>query len=333
MMTAWLTGLIVAFVATIIVEPLLRDWFKRIKVQQLVIRDNEHGPQHAFKAGTPTMGGAGFIAVVAVAYTVLMFVFGFHFQSAGGWATLLAIVIYAIVGGFDDSVKIFNHRDEGLRFIPKLTAQIVAAILAVVILAAGRFEFIVHLPFGLPDIHSVVLYSIFTIIWLVGWSNATNLTDGLDGLATGTAVIAYVAYLVIALQQGNQPIVLLNAVMVGALVGFFAFNHYPATIFMGDTGSLALGAGLAMNALVLHVEWSLILIGLVFFVDTLTVIIQVTSYHYRKKRIFLMAPIHHAFEKGGITMNPDKPWNEWQVDAFSWGVGLVATLIYFLVFN
>lgn len=324
----WFLGLLVGFILTIIVIPRLRDYFKKIKVAQLVIREGSNGPDHAAKAGTPTMGGAGFITVVAVSYIVLATIL--HVHSATGWAIFLAVIIYAIVGGFDDSIKIWNHRDEGFRFLPKLSAQIVAAIVAVIVLAIGHFEFVLQLPFGLPAINGVVIYTIFTIIWLVGWSNATNLTDGLDGLAAGTAIVAYLAYLFIALHQGNQAAVLFNALMIGALAGFLAFNRYPATIFMGDTGSLALGAGLAMNSLVLHVEWSLIIIGFVFMVETLTVMIQVTSYHFFKRRIFLMTPIHHSFEKGGLFGNPAHPWSEWRVDSLFWFVSVLMAVIYFV---
>jgi len=323
-------GLLVGLLATMVVVPLLRNWFKKIKVQQLVMRTGENGPDHAAKAGTPTMGGAGFIPVVALGFIILSLVTG---QTAStGWATLIAIVVFALVGGFDDSIKIFNHRDEGFRFLPKLTAQIVAALLAVLVLFFGHFNFTLMLPFGLGHINSVIVYTLFTIFWLVGWSNATNLTDGLDGLASGTAIIAYVAYLIMAFMQGDMTMVLIDGLMIGALLGFLGFNHYPASIFMGDTGSLALGAGLAMNALVLHREWSLILIGLVFMVETLTVMIQVTSYRLFKKRVFLMTPIHHSFEKGGLTGNLEKPWNEWQVDTFFWAVGLIAAIAYFLIF-
>lgn len=330
-MTTLLLGLLVGLITTVLVVPRLRDWFKKIKVQQLVMRTGGNGPDHAAKAGTPTMGGAGFIPVVVLGFVILALATG-H-AAPTGWATLIAIIVFALVGGFDDSIKIFNHRDEGFRFLPKLTAQIVAALLAMLVLYLGKFDFVLALPFGLGEINSVVVYALFTIFWLVGWSNATNLTDGLDGLASGTAIIAYVAYLIIALMQGDMSMVLLDALMIGALLGFLVFNHYPATIFMGDTGSLALGAGLAMNALVLHREWSLILIGFVFMVETLTVMIQVTSYHFFKKRVFLMTPIHHSFEKGGLTGNTDKPWNEWQVDSFFWAVGLIVAILYFILFK
>lgn len=330
-MSTLLLGLLVGLIATIIVVPRLRNWFKKIKVQQLVMRSGENGPDHAAKAGTPTMGGAGFIPVVIIGFIILAFATGAN--ASTGWATLIAIVVFALVGAFDDSIKVFNHRDEGLRFLPKLFSQIAAALLAVAVLFLGHFDFTLDLPFNLGSINSIIVYTLFTIFWLVGWSNATNLTDGLDGLASGTAIIAYVDYLIIAFVQGDMTMVLLDALMIGALLGFLVFNHYPASIFMGDTGSLALGAGLAMNSLVLHHEWSLLLIGFVFMVETLTVMIQVTSYHFFKKRIFLMTPIHHSFEKGGLTGNTDKPWNEWQVDTFFWAVGLIAAVLYLVIFK
>ena len=154
---------------------------------------------------------------------------------------------------------------------------------------------------------------------------------GVQTCALPISIIAYVAYLVIAIVQGDMTMVLLDGLMIGALLGFMFFNHYPATIFMGDTGSLALGAGLAMNSLVLHHEWSILIIGFVFMVETLSVIIQVTSFHFFKKRIFLMTPIHHSFEKGGLTGNTEKPWNEWQVNFFFWGIGLIMAVIYLLI--
>lgn len=328
-MSTFLVGLLFSLIVTVLVVPRLRDWFKKIKVAQMVMRTGEHEPDHAAKAGTPTMGGAGFIPVVVIGFIILALIT--KNTSSTGWATLIAIVVFAIVGAFDDSIKVFNHRDEGLRFLPKLFAEIAAAILGVVVLALGKFDFFLSLPFGLGEWHSVIVYTLFTIFWLVGWSNATNLTDGLDGLASGTAIIAYVAYLVIAIVQGDMTMVLLDGLMIGALLGFMFFNHYPATIFMGDTGSLALGAGLAMNSLVLHHEWSILIIGFVFMVETLSVIIQVTSFHFFKKRIFLMTPIHHSFEKGGLTGNTEKPWNEWQVNFFFWGTGLIMAVIYLLI--
>ncbi|KRN75709.1 mraY protein [Weissella kandleri] len=327
MFDKWMPELLMAFVTSLVVTGLLRKWFLKIKVQQLVMRSNGKGPDHQAKAGTPTMGGAGFIAVVTVAFLVRQFFFGG--MNPTSWAIIVAILLYAFVGGFDDSVKIFEHRDEGFRFWPKLIVQIIAALIAFSLLFMGDFEYILH--FGFFNLENIFVFGTFTVIWLVGWSNAVNLSDGLDGLATGLTVIAYSAYLIIALQYGNYDVAALDALVVGALLGFFFWNQNPAKIFMGDTGSLALGAGLAMNSLTLGIEWSLVVIGLVFALEALSVMIQVGSYHWRGKRIFLMTPIHHAFEKGGWRMNPKYPWNEWQIDGLFWMVGLLAVLLYLFI--
>ncbi|MDR3241378.1 MAG: phospho-N-acetylmuramoyl-pentapeptide-transferase [Lactobacillaceae bacterium] len=329
MIVNWLPGMIFAFLATFIGTRVLREWFMKIKVQQLVMRNGGKGPDHQAKMGTPTMGGAGFIVIIFI-----LFIFKQLFSGGmnpTSWAMMAAMLLYALVGGFDDSIKIFEHRDEGFRFLPKLGFQIFAGVVALALLLVGKFNFVLN--FGFLTVNNLAIFAVLTILWLVGWSNAVNLTDGLDGLATGLAIIAYSVYLLVAIKQGNSDIAFLNAVIIGALLAFFTWNQYPAHIFMGDTGSLALGAGLAMNALVLHVEWSILLVGLVFMLETLSVIIQVGSFRLRNgKRVFLMTPIHHAFEKGGITMNPDKPWSEWRVDLFFWAVGLVAAIIYLVIF-
>ena len=150
-MSTFLVGLLFSLIVTVLVVPRLRDWFKKIKVAQMVMRTGEHEPDHAAKAGTPTMGGAGFIPVVVIGFIILALVT--KNAASTGWATLIAIVVFAIVGAFDDSIKVFNHRDEGLRFLPKLFAEIAAAILGVIVLALGKFDFFLNLPFGLGEWH------------------------------------------------------------------------------------------------------------------------------------------------------------------------------------
>lgn len=324
MIEKWLPAILIAFLVSLGGTYLLKNWFNKIKFQQLVIRNSDKGPDHQAKAGTPTMGGAGFILTITILFVIKQLFWGA--MNSTSWAILLAILLYALVGGFDDSVKIFEKRDEGFRFLPKLFAEIAAAFVAFSLLLLGKFDFILHL--GFINIQNVFIFGLFTVIWLVGWSNSVNFSDGLDGLATGLTIIAYGAYLIVALKQGNYDVVTLNALVIGALLGFFVWNQNPAKIFMGDTGSLALGAGLAMNSLVLNIEWSLLIIGLVFMLETLSVIIQVGTYHFFKKRVFLMAPIHHAFEKGGWRMDPKRPWNEWQVDTLFWAVGLLTAILY-----
>ena len=163
------------------------------------------------------------------------------------------------------------------------------------------------------------------LFWLVGFSNAVNLSDGLDGLATGLSIIAYATYAWIAYQERNWVIVVFTLSVIGGLVGFFIFNHKPAKIFMGDAGSLALGGGLATVSIFLHRPWSLLLIGIVFVLETLSVILQVISFQTTGKRIFKMTPIHHHFEMLG--------WSEWKVDIVFWIVGLIGSIIYLIIWG
>lgn len=165
---------------------------------------------------------------------------------------------------------------------------------------------------------------VFALIWIVGFSNAVNLTDGLDGLVGGLAAIAYSAYGYIAYQQQNWDILIACLSVVGALVAFLAFNHKPAKIFMGDVGSLALGAGLAVLAITLNVPWSLLWIGIVFVIETASVMLQVAVFRRTHKRIFKMTPIHHHFELSG--------WSEWQIVLVFWLVGLIAAISYLVIF-
>ena len=164
-----------------------------------------------------------------------------------------------------------------------------------------------------------VFYVVFLIFWLVGFSNAVNLTDGLDGLVSGTASIAFAAFGVIALFNGQTDVALFAFAVTGALLGFLIFNANPAKVFMGDTGSLALGGALAMLSVLTKSELLLLLVGLVFVIETLSVILQVGSFKLRKKRIFKMSPIHHHFELTG--------WSEWKVVIIFWSTGLIVALI------
>ncbi len=161
-------------------------------------------------------------------------------------------------------------------------------------------------------------------MWLVGFSNAVNLTDGLDGLVAGLTLIATGTYAIIAAHDGRTDVLIVCLTTMGAMIGFLMFNHKPAKIFMGDVGSLALGGMLAVIALLLHREWSLLLIGIVFVCETASVMLQVASFKLTGHRIFKMSPIHHHFEMLG--------WSEWKVDIVFWATGLVASLIYLLLF-
>ena len=201
---------------------------------------------------------------------------------------------------------------------------------------AGLLFYFIHVrPSGTDSInifgyhlHLGVFYLLFVLFWVVGFSNAVNLTDGIDGLASISVVISLVAYAIIAIMQKQFDILTIIVTMIGALLGFFVFNYKPAKVFMGDVGSLALGAMLAAISIALRQEWTLLLIGFVYVFETASVMLQVTYFKYTKKktgegkRIFRMTPFHHHLELGGLT-GKGSTWSEWRVDAFLWGVGIV----------
>ncbi|WP_099808845.1 phospho-N-acetylmuramoyl-pentapeptide-transferase [Streptococcus suis] len=320
-----LSGL-VAFLATVILIPRFITFYqaKRIEGQQM----HEDVKQHQFKAGTPTMGGTVFL-VVAILVTFI-FAASLNMLTGGVLAILFILALYGLVGFLDDFLKIFKKINEGLNPKQKLALQILGGLVFyfVHVRAAGGGELNV---FG-QIINLGMLYLPFVLFWLVGFSNAVNLTDGIDGLASISVVISLLAYSVIAFINRQFDILLVCLTMIGSLLGFFVYNRKPAKIFMGDVGSLALGGMLATISIALRVEWTLLLIGFVYVLETSSVMLQVSYFKYSKKkfgegrRIFRMTPFHHHLELGGLTGKSEK-WSEWQVDFFLWSVGLVMSLI------
>ncbi|MCP1639812.1 phospho-N-acetylmuramoyl-pentapeptide-transferase [Streptococcus gallinaceus] len=317
---------ILAFVATVLLMPQFITFYqqKRIEGQQM----HEDVKQHQFKAGTPTMGGTVFL-VVAILVSFL-FALVFHMMTGAVFGILFILVLYGTVGFLDDFLKIFRKINEGLNPKQKLILQIIGGLVFYGVHVAGFGGGELNI-FGY-HLHLGILYIAFVLFWLVGFSNAVNLTDGIDGLASISVVISLAAYSVIAFHQGRFDILLVCVTMIGALLGFFVYNHKPAKVFMGDVGSLALGGMLATISIALHQEWTLLLIGLVYVLETSSVMLQVSYFKYTKKkygegrRIFRMTPFHHHLELGGLSGKAEK-WSEWQVDFFLWGVGLVMSLV------
>ncbi|MFJ7913358.1 MULTISPECIES: phospho-N-acetylmuramoyl-pentapeptide-transferase [unclassified Lysinibacillus] len=308
-----LTILALAFIVTVILAPISIPLLRRLKFGQSI---REEGPQsHMKKAGTPTMGGIIFLlAIILTTVGVGSFLDLFTTYTV---VLLLVLVGFGLIGLLDDSLKVVFKRNLGLTSIQKLIGQIVIAVLAYFLL--GSFDTTLAIPFTDWTIDLGNFYVAFLIFWLVGFSNAVNLTDGLDGLVAGTASIAFAAFGVIALFQEQADIALFAFAVTGALLGFLLFNANPAKVFMGDTGSLALGGALAMVSVLVKAELLLLLIGLVFVIETLSVILQVGSFKLRKKRIFKMSPIHHHFELSG--------WSEWKVVLVFWSTALAVALI------
>ena len=274
------------------IGPLLIPELHKLKFGQSI---REEGPKsHQAKSGTPTMGGIMIILGITLATCVAV-----HLTVE----ILLALFVmlgHFVLGFLDDYIKVVMKRNLGLKAKQKLLGQL---IIAAVVTYFGIHELGFHTDLWIPLLNTQIdlgyAYYLLVIFVLVGTSNAVNLTDGLDGLAAGTVTVASIAYLFVCLHFGKGDLAVFCAAIAAACVAFLRFNAHPAKVFMGDTGSLALGGALAAVALLTRTEVLLVLIGGVFVMEALSVIIQVTSFKTRGKRVFLMSPIHHHFELGG----------------------------------
>lgn len=316
----------IALVVTLALGPIVIPLLHRLRFGQRVRSD---GPvRHLQKTGTPTMGGVMFLIGAVAGVGVVAVLPG---VSRIGWEEGLAVLLvtlgFGAVGFLDDFFKIAYKRPMGLRAREKLVIQ---ALIAVALALAAVFVFDrgtdLPVPFSglfVPGGYILELgwwlFLGFTLFVLLGTANAVNLTDGLDGLAAGVFVVAAVALGVIALVMDKTWVAVVMGALVGGCIGFLCFNYYPAHVFMGDTGSLALGGGLGAAAVVTRSELFLVIIGGVFVVETLSVIIQVISYQLTRRRVFRMSPLHHHFELGG--------WSETRVVNVFWVLGLVFALI------
>lgn len=310
---------VVAFVLTVVGIPVFIRFYHKAHItgQQM----HEDVKQHQAKAGTPTMGGIVFLITGVLVSLILALATNQLTNNAG--MILFILVLYGLVGFFDDFLKVFRKINEGLNPKQKLLLQLVGGVIFYFFYERGGDILNV---FGYP-LHLGVLYILFALFWLVGFSNAVNLTDGIDGLASISVAISLSAYGVIAYVQNQLDILLVILAMIGGLLGFFVFNHKPAKIFMGDVGSLALGGMLAAISMALHQEWTLLLIGLIYVFETTSVMMQVSYFKLSGgKRIFRMTPVHHHFELGGFS-GKGQAWSEWKVDFFFWGVGLFASIL------
>ena len=293
---------IVAFVLVMAVMPKSIQYLKKLKFGQI---EREEGLEsHKAKGGTPTMGGIVFILCAVLVVYILNFSF---FQNPYINLLTFAFVGYGLIGFLDDYLIVVRKTNEGLKPIYKYALQSVMAI-----------AFYMLAKYFIPDFDTSI-YPVLVYIMFTAESNAVNLTDGLDGLATGLSMIATSVFVIFAIMNKNYEIAIYAMIIVGALLGFMYFNYHPARIFMGDTGSLALGGMLAALAVLTNQELLLILIGGVFLMETLSVVIQVVSFKTRGKRVFKMAPIHHHFEMLG--------WTEQQVVISFWFLGFICGII------
>jgi phospho-N-acetylmuramoyl-pentapeptide-transferase len=300
-------------------SPRFIDFFRRRAFGQNI---REEGPEgHHAKAGTPTMGGLIVLIAVSIPFLILS---KRTWLSMGVWGTMLACTA---LGFADDYTKIVKRRSLGLRARTKLIVTI-AISLGLWWIATKRagVSSSVEFRFGDISIDLGPLFPVFIYFVVAGTTSAVNLTDGLDGLAAGCASIVFLAYIGITfITGGERDLTMLAACLVGACIAFLWFNSFPASVFMGDTGSLGLGGAIAGLAVMTNTDVLLILLGGIFVIEALSVLIQVFWFQTRRKRVFLMAPIHHHFELQG--------WSETKIILRFWIVAAACGAIGFTVYQ
>ena len=303
------------FLATVLLSPIFIPFLRRLKFGQSI---REEGPKsHQKKKGTPTMGGI--VILFSIIITALTMTALFSEWSTDIYLLLFVTVGFGLLGFLDDFIKVAMKRNLGLTSKQKLIGQLLISIVFFLIMKLKGFSTALSLPFTDVSIEMGWLYIGIVVFWLVGFSNAVNLTDGLDGLVSGTAAIAFGAFAVLAWNQSQYDIAIFSVAIVGSVLGFLVFNAHPAKVFMGDTGSLALGGAIAAIALMTHLELILVVIGGVFVIETLSVIIQVISFKTTGRRIFKMSPLHHHYELVG--------WSEWRVVVTFWSIGFLCAVL------
>ncbi|HSH35004.1 phospho-N-acetylmuramoyl-pentapeptide-transferase [Schnuerera sp.] len=304
---------IIAFIITVILGPIVIPMLRKLNIGQNV-RDD--GPKtHLSKSGTPTMGGI--IIVIALLVTTI----SSGLLNSDMYILLISTIGFGLIGFIDDYMKIINKRSLGLKAYQKLIGQIILAILLAIYQSntsmLGTKIIIPFLSNRYLDLG--ILYVPFIAFVVVGTVNSVNLTDGLDGLASGVTLIVLSFFGLVALNWGMDSISIFSAALTGACLGFLIHNAYPAKIFMGDTGSMALGGAVSAVAILLNLPLMIPIVGGIYFAEALSVIIQVVSYKLTRKRVFLMSPLHHHFEQKG--------WKETKVVIVFWSITVILSLI------
>ncbi len=287
----------VAFGVSMFVTAKMIPFLKKKQFGQFIRRE---GPEaHLSKAGTPTMGGVAIVAGTLASMIVSMFLPGSG--TSDKIAIILTMVAFGAIGFIDDFSKISKKQNEGLKPKEKIILQLIFGFAFAVFMMEEEGTSVI-IPFTGKTVDMGILYIPFIVLTEVAMSNAVNLADGLDGLAAGTSAIVACALGItgIVIKGGSEPLAVAGQAVMGACLGFLVYNRYPARIFMGDTGSMAIGGALSAMAIAGHVEWLLPIAGMIYVIEALSVIIQVVYFKLTGgKRIFRMAPIHHHFELGG----------------------------------
>ena len=307
-----------ALLICIFLSPKFIEYLRKREFGQHIREDGPKG--HLQKAGTPTMGGVIIFIAVSVPFLILT---DYDWRSMGVFGAMIAC---ALLGFADDYTKLVKRRSLGLRARTKLGVTI-AISFGLWYVATQKAHLAPTLWLRFVDYHVDLgpLYPLLIYLVVAGTTSAVNLTDGLDGLAAGCAAIVLLAYVGITFLAGDFDMAMLSGCLVGACIGFLWFNAFPATIFMGDTGSLGLGGAIAGLAVMTKTEVLLILLGGIFVIEALSVVIQVISFQMTRKRVFLMAPIHHHFEM--------KAWSETKIILRFWIVAAACGAIGFTVYQ
>ncbi len=320
LLTKSVFAIMIGFLSAIVLGLILIPFLKRRKIGQRI--SIFVGESHKKKEGTPTMGGLIFVLPTIIATIILILTNKLELTS-NLTIILFVFISYAFIGFLDDYLSIKRNNNEGLTTYQKLFLQlIVSLVFFYLYMDNGGATSLISTTLGI-DIEMGWFYGVFLLFILIGASNAVNLTDGLDGLAGGLSAIAFIAFSLISLSVGFEEIGIFTFILVGSLIGFLIFNTHPAKVFMGDTGSLALGAVMAAVAILTHREITLLVVASVFVVETLSVILQVVWMYLFHKKLFLMTPLHHHFEKLG--------WSENDIVKLFWVIGLILTMagVYF----
>ena len=315
LLTKAIFAMMIGFLSSTVLGLFLIPALRKLKVGQKI--SIFVGDSHRKKEGTPTMGGLIFIVPTILAIVFLLITDKVTYTSNIG-IVLLVFLGYAAIGFLDDFLSIRRGNNEGLTAYQKLFMQVLIAIgfFYIYMKNGGQTSFVVG-TLGI-DIELGWLYGLLILFVLVGASNAVNLTDGLDGLAGGLSAIAFIAFSLISLIVGFEDIGIFSLILVGSIMGFLIYNTHPAKIFMGDTGSLALGAVMGAIAILTHRELTLLVVAGIFVIETLTVIIQTIWVQVFHRKLFLMTPLHHHFEKLG--------WVETDIVKLFWVAGLVLAM-------
>ncbi len=310
--------IIISFLITLVLGPIVIPILQKLKIGQSI---REEGPKsHMAKSGTPTMGGLIIIAAIILASLTAGII------NTDLYVVLFAMIGFGFIGFIDDFIKVVLRRNLGLRAYQKIIGQIIIAIvIAVYQSRISAFGTKLFVPFFNQYWDLGVAYVTFIVIVVVATVNSVNLTDGLDGLAAGVTLIVVSFFSLVAMNWGYPSLSVFCGATTGACLGFLRFNSHPAKVFMGDTGSMALGGAIAATAILLNLTLLIPIVGGIYFAEALSVILQVASFKLTGKRIFRMSPLHHHYELKG--------WKETKVVVIFWGITLLLCIAGLVILN